>query len=507
VPRRLPAHLLRPIARHLKTPSSGGLTRRQFLSAGLAAAGALAADGMPRPARAAQRTAPDLPRIAIVGAGAAGLTCAHELERNGIPVSAIYDAGARAGGRIHSLDPFGRPGSAEAGGEFIDGWHTELLDLAADLGVPVRDTTDFFADLADSYWFGGALLDERAYLRLWEPIAAACEADLPLLAGYSDLFHDDHPPGARQLDVSAADWMARHSLPERSRAALATALAGEYGRDPGELSALLIFYLLDYLSPEMLPTPPEREGRTYQIAGGNSRLIDALVARLRAPLELGARLIALQDRGGGYRLTFERAEERLTVDAELVMIAVPFSTLRRVDLQLDLNDLQRRCIQELGYGTNAKLFMAFDPRPWEMNGQSGTLNGEPPLQLTWETVHGRDGSAGILVHYAGGQSGLEIGAGDLTDRTAALLPALERAFPGLEAAYAGAAHRVTWADHPDFLGSYACYLPGQVTAFRGIEGRRAGRVRFIGEHTSRSHSGYMNGAVASGKYAAWELFG
>ncbi|MCS7070783.1 MAG: FAD-dependent oxidoreductase, partial [Anaerolinea sp.] len=342
MPRRLPARLLRPLERHLKTPSADGLTRRQFLSAGLAAAGALALNRIPRPAHAARQSGSGLPRIAIVGAGAAGLTCAYELERNGIPVSAVYDAGARAGGRIHSLDLFGRTGSAEAGGEFIDAWHTELLDLAADLDVPVRDTTDFFADLEDVYWFGGEVLSERAYLRLWEPVIAACEADLPLLEGHSDLFYDDHPPGTRQLDGSAADWMARHGLPERSRAALATVLAGEYGCDPDDLSALLIFYLLDYLSPEMLPTPPEREGRTYQIAGGNSRLIEALIARLRAPLELGARLVALVDRNGVYRLTFERAGARFTIDSELVMIALPFSTLRRVDLQLELNALQRR---------------------------------------------------------------------------------------------------------------------------------------------------------------------
>ncbi|MEW9576788.1 NAD(P)-binding protein, partial [Bacillus toyonensis] len=60
------------------------------------------------------------PRIVIVGAGLAGLTCAYRLKQAGYKAE-IYEASERVGGRCHTRrGDFADNQIVERGGEFID---------------------------------------------------------------------------------------------------------------------------------------------------------------------------------------------------------------------------------------------------------------------------------------------------------------------------------------------------------------------------------------------------
>jgi monoamine oxidase len=115
-------------------------TRRRFLLAG---AGLMASAAVRPPrsfAASARRRAPhSRPRIAIVGAGLAGVRCAHLLwtNPNGAIASTIYEANAsRAGGRCWTLRGFfGGQLNTEHGGSFIDTRHLAIRRLAASLGL------------------------------------------------------------------------------------------------------------------------------------------------------------------------------------------------------------------------------------------------------------------------------------------------------------------------------------------------------------------------------------
>ena len=77
------------------------------------------------------------PKIAIIGAGIAGLNAAYTLKKQGI-TSDLYEANTRAGGRIFTAQNILNPDlSTELGGEFIDSDHHDMRNLAAEFGFPL----------------------------------------------------------------------------------------------------------------------------------------------------------------------------------------------------------------------------------------------------------------------------------------------------------------------------------------------------------------------------------
>jgi monoamine oxidase len=107
-------------------------TRRELLrrttAAGVAVAGASTMGRFAKAAYAASQ-----PRIAIVGAGLGGLTCAYRLKQAGYAAD-VYEASPRVGGRCWTIDEFA-PLVAEHGGELIDQGHQAVRQLAQELGL------------------------------------------------------------------------------------------------------------------------------------------------------------------------------------------------------------------------------------------------------------------------------------------------------------------------------------------------------------------------------------
>src|SRR5262245_6167946 len=101
------------------------LTRRELIggAAGLGAAALLGGTGSALGWGGARHSAPsrrDQPRIAIIGAGLAGLTCAYRLHQRGVAATVYKARHARVGGRCWTARGFAGGQTAEHGGEFID---------------------------------------------------------------------------------------------------------------------------------------------------------------------------------------------------------------------------------------------------------------------------------------------------------------------------------------------------------------------------------------------------
>jgi monoamine oxidase len=512
-----------PSAEEMHHGIVGGATRREFLRrSGVVLVGAGVAPGLllagcrgggtgqggtgGAPPR---RPGSNDPGVVIVGAGIAGLTAGWRLHQAGLPVH-ILEAQDRIGGRMYSIrDHFADGQVAELGGELIDSGHQALRGLAAELEIELDDLHEIETAESELWHFGGAPRSEAEIVAAWGPAAARIQADLAALRLPDEWpwVTWDAPAGAESLDrMSLAEWLSATELDSWFRALLDTGFTSQYGREAGEQSALNLHTMIDP-TPDHFHIYGESDER-FHVQGGNDRIPRALAERLEPVIDRGTRLDAVRlTPAGRYELSVDRGGTAGTLHADHLILALPFTLLRRVDLDLELPAVKRRAIAELGYGTNAKLMMGFQQRSWRtQHGHAGTVITDRPFQVTWETSRGQAGAAGILTNFTGGDAGLRLGEGSAADRAREVTGSLEGLFPGIEAAHdASRAVRFHWPTHPWTEGSYACYLPGQWTGLAGAEGMPVGRLHFAGEHTSLDAQGYMEGGCESGERAAAEV--
>ena len=475
----------------------GALTRRRLL-AGVAGAAAVAALPGCGGARAAERSA----SVAIVGGGIAGLHCAHRLAKLGVRAD-LYDAGKRLGGRIISDRRTFAPLPCELGGELIDTGHETMHRPAAELDIRLHDyAEDTGLDGMVGYVGGRKLGREEMVLGL-APIAAAVDEALATLKDpEAGVTHAD-PNGGEALDkLSLRQWLDQIGAQGPMRTVVEVAYTIEFGLEPDECNVLNLLMMIDS-EAENLALFGESDER-FHAADGNdvftSRLaagLDGAQVRLDHALE---RIAARAD--GTHRLSFANGRE---ADYEHVVMAIPFSILRGLDVQVELPVAKLRAIAQIGYGANTKLMVGFTNRLWRAAGSDGQVFTDLPFQNTWDTSRMQPGDAGIVTNFTGGQHARDIAAGSADSQAKAFLADFERVFPGARAAATGASVRMAWHEQPWVRGSYSSYKPGQYTAFAGSEGERVGNLHFCGEHTCLDAQGYMEGGALSGEWASDEV--
>jgi len=481
-----------------------GLSRRDFMkTAGLAAAGAAFA---PDPARLPVNiNAATAPNVVIVGAGVAGLTAAYRLGRAGVKAR-VFEASKRVGGRMEtSRGNFPGGQIAEKGGEFIDSGHDALRALARELGLGLADLAADRGLIDELFYFGGKLYKSDDLLTDFRAVAKAAADDME---PFGDKTIDYKTPnGGEALDnLSIAAWFDKHDIKGTIRDMLTVAYTGEYGLEIGEQSSLNLLTLIGS-GEEKIDLFGESDER-YHIRGGNDQVPTRLNQRIPRPVELEQVLEAVAPgTNGGYTLTFRKGATSTDVQADAVILTLPFSTLRKVDLsKLDLPAAKLNAINNLGYGASSKVMAGFKTRVWKQQKSTGSVYTDLPFEQSWETVRYQGGTRGILTDFFGGDKALAILDVDGAQAAADFAKQLENIYKGAQAAFDPAAVLVAdWPRQPFALGGYSCWKVGQFTTVKGAEPEPVGKLFFAGEHTSADYQGYMNGGVESGERAVAEL--
>lgn len=296
----------------------------------------------------------------VVGAGLAGLACAHAFARAGANVR-VCEASPRAGGVVGSIAEAGF--CFETGPNTVQASSAEFRTLADELGLASRFVVSSPTARQRSLWFRGKLhalpsspfgLVTTPLVSLGGKFALATEP----LRRFEPAHADDDPDLATFFT-------------ERLGAEVATRLAGAfvrgvYAAELAELGARSAFPrvwdgcvkhggLVRWLiagrktTRPVLPGPACSPFDLLSFPGGLGEFVAALASSLGTRLELSNAVLALERTDAGWRVRTERGE---TLTARHLVLAVPAPAAAQLLARIDV---ARNAAESLARITHARV--------------------------------------------------------------------------------------------------------------------------------------------------------
>lgn len=488
--------------------TSGNITmsRRSFLRrATVVTAAASLSTALPGQVRAQPGPAPGT-RVAVVGAGLAGLNAAYRLQQAGITAT-VYEARNRVGGRTHSIEMGGLV--YDLGGSFINTDHGDMLSLTNELGLPLFDRNKEAKKTklpSTAYYVAGRDVDEATLAADFRPLRDQITVDARRVFNAWDTV----APEFDQLSVT--QYLNSHQdkiTAPYVRVLVENAIRTEYGVEAGDSSALQLLFLTPSVtgkSVDLLAYSDEQ----YTVSGGSQRIAEELLKRLPGQVQLNRPLTRVRRTGSAYTLDFSGAA---SVEADYVIVTVPASLLRSISFPSTLPGGFRDYLANVDLGRNEKVFAGVDTRAWRTSGEF-SLGAWTDLGYSsvWDgTQRQIDRADAALTLYYGGAEVQRMPNGK--GKYDAAVSSLDAYVPGLQAAANGQYRRTNWTGEKYSKGAYVNFKPGQLTRWGDYFWLETGGgnptqevvfdgLVFAGEHTSDDWYGFMNGAAQTGRLAA-----
>ncbi len=413
----------------------------------------------------------------------------------------VLEARSSPGGRVRTIRSVFNDGlHAEAGAIRISGAHQRVLQLAREHGLVLMPFASADGSpLVSAHGLTVRSPDELGALgaRLGVRTDEAGLSQGALLGRYTADIPDDLAETTPAVD-SYVRWQPydRLTWPEwlRARGASPGAITlMTLGGDSSQLSAL---YLLRQFA--LLRTSDQ----FYKIQGGMELLPSAMARSLGSSVRYNAVVTRLDLTSHGVRVSYQEQGTAKTLAAARVILAIPFSTLRRIDVRPSLSRGKAAAIATLPYFPAVRFLLQSKSRFWEQSGLNGSARTDQPAEI-WDCTYDLPANRGVLGATAGGAIGDRVGAMSQLDAIQFGVDLVGRTFPNMRAHFEkGTAIR--WAQEPWSRGAFAVFHRGQMTSLMPAIARSEDRFHFAGEHTS-PWMGWMEGALESGERAAREV--
>lgn len=436
--------------------------------------------------------------VVVVGAGFAGLSAARDLVRLGHDV-VVLEGRDRVGGRSSTTVVAGTP--VDLGATFVGPTQDAVIALAKELGCPTVATHSRGKNLIR--WRGRV----RSYRSTIPRLSIIELVDVSRIQWRFERVCRRVPisepwtsPLAQILDSKTLDDWLRHVHASASTRDLMAIMARvTWGCEPDEVSML-------------------HAVRYVKAAGGIGRMLDVEGGAQQERFPSGTQQIALrmaEELGSRVVLnaivsTIERHPSgNLTVDtnhgdiaARAVVVAIAPAHRNAITFLPELPPEYGKLAEHWPQGSLSKAYVAYDTPFWRANGCSGeALSDEGPVFITFD-VSPNDRGPGILLGFTDARS---------FDR----LPAeqrRERALQGFVTLFGdAAANPIDYVEHrwgaEKFApgGPTAAVPPGSWTAYGPWLRRPVDGIFWAGTETADEWTGFLDGAVRSGKRAAEEV--
>lgn len=493
-------------------------------------------------------------KIGIVGGGLAGLSAAFELRKLGAEITILDSNADRIGGRVYTYyfdtegKYYGEFGAHRIPASHETTWHyINLFNLNTRTLSPTRRNNFIYVHntrlrTSDSI--------EQLLYPLYELTPQERNTPWPELNKYAfQYLMKQLPPSVRSELIQILPVYSPAYLPLASYSVRQTlerlglskgAISLISGIDSGTGSLLNISY--DEITHEEYTLDYRN---TYTIQGGISNLPYAFLQSFHADHPSQYQNIPVSHLGtvtylpgqivtGIYQSNYNDKiilkihnikDSMETANVfDYVVCAIPYSTLREVEIRPYFSNPKMQAILELNYADSQKSLFMCNKRFWEQNTDYGKMVGglsrtDLPIQYIFypddhilcpDTTSCSPDEAGVLIaSYNYHLNATRVGNMDEQLRYKLVMESVEEVH-GLPKGFLNSIvedHKtVIWNNQPNHRGAFALALPGQkkLFAYEMLQPEFNQRVYFAGEHISTKHS-WMQGALFTGKAAANQL--
>ncbi len=418
-------------------------------------------------------------RIAVIGAGAAGISAARALVAAGHEV-VVYEARDRPGGRAWSDTTFASH-PVELGAEFIHGERVATWDW-------VRQFRARTTGAAHSYemWFhlNGRLLEREA------AVAEFGADPLTALERLSRRWVQSGRPEA-SLDHVLELWpeISDRPLSEERRRIIENYVA--------ELASSDITDLGTGRAAADHAEPPETL-RHFRLLDGYSSLIERAASGLRIQFE--TEVTGIRWDHGAVEVTAGHASSRF----DHAVVTLPPGVLRRrsVEFKPSLPAAKWDAIERLNAGHITKILLRFDRVLWPPD---LTFLWTPnSTQLWWRPGQGQGAEEPVLTAFFGGSAARDLDDASEADAIDVATTQIEQILGRAVRPHLRGGRYIAWGAEPHTWMGYSS-LPPNGAGLRQALADPVGALHFAGEATSQDHAATVHGAIESGRRAADEI--
>ncbi len=236
----------------------------------------------------------------------------------------------------------------------------------------------------------------------------------------------------------------------------------------------------------------------FKIAGGNDQLPKAFADKLKDKIIYNAPAVKIAHDTRGVEIVFRQESGFATHKADRLLCALPFSTLKKIEVTPRFSPPKGKIIEGLQYDSASRVMLQCGTRFWETNRSNGFAITDQPAEI-WPSTFNQPGTRGILQCYLRGDASLALTAVGESERISRTLSTLDKIFPGASKNFETGATKC-WSEDKWAGGAWAHPDAKQIELIV----RPEGRVHFAGEHASH-HASWMQGAIESGNRAAVEI--